>query len=119
MLKKLMAVTGMALLLAGCAAQSDASSPSDSPSPDASETTPTPTPEEAFLSEFHATNPDADRGTDQQWLDLANSVCSAYDAGASPNQVVDSMQGSSLDANEAASIVVLSAQYLCPEYYTN
>lgn len=112
-MKKLIAVAGVALMLTGCAGQTDAAGTSaEAPATQ----TPEPTSEEAFLTEFRATNPDADRATDEQWLNIANSVCDAYEAGASPNQVIDSMQGSSMDADEAASIVVLSAQYLCPEF---
>lgn len=105
MMKKVAAVAFSAVLLAGCA-----------PTPAQESETPSASPAEQLIDEFRAANPDADRATDEQWLDVAQSVCEAFESGATANQIVDSMQGSSLDANEAGSMVVLSAEYLCPEY---
>lgn len=104
------------LLLTGCA-----NSTPESPQP-SSTATPSPTPtasvsgEAAFVEQFRAQNPDAARATDAQWLAVGDSVCEALEAGASPNQVVDSMQGSNVSAAEAASAIVLAATTLCPEF---
>lgn len=106
---KIAAMTASLLVLAGCSAGTPRPA-ADSPTP-----TPTQTADEQFVAAFRDQNADADRGTDAQWLAVGHSVCDALDAGASPNQVVDTMQGSSLDATEAASSITLAVEYLCPE----
>lgn len=104
---KLLTVIAMsALLLTGCAGQAEAT-----PKPTVSAT-----PEDAFATELREQVPDYDRATDQQWLEVGQAVCKAYDAGATPNQVVDSMQGQNVTADEAAALVVIAAETLCPEY---
>lgn len=105
-MRKLGLVLASVLVITGCA-----STPVEQPTP-----TPTQDAESAFIEQFRGANPDAGRATDEQWLTVAESVCAAFEAGASANQIVDSMQGSSLDADEAASVVVIASQTICPEF---
>lgn len=111
-MKKQLAAAALVLMLSGCAA-SPAVDPTNS---DVETPTTDLSPEEAFLSEFRDANPDADRATDEQWLAVGDSVCEAFESGASANEIVDTMQDSSLDPTEAASIVVSAAFHLCPEF---
>lgn len=113
--KKLIAVVGIALLLTGCSSEPEPTATA-TPETTAASTEPAASPESAFLTEFRSTNPDADRGTDEQWLNLGQSICDALEAGASPNQIVDSLQDGNADADEAASAIVLAAEHLCPEF---
>jgi hypothetical protein len=106
MKKKLLVIATTALLLAGCAGQA----------PEASGPTATTTPADAFESQLRENMDDYDRATDGQWLEVGTTVCEAYEAGATPNQVIDSMQGSSVSAEEAAALVIVAAATLCPEF---
>lgn len=103
---KLLTVAAIALLLTGCAAQTS----------DAAKPTATTTPAGAFETELREHVTDYDRATDEQWLEVGKAVCEAYEAGATPNQVIDSMQGQNVTADEAAALVIVAAETLCPEY---
>lgn len=106
---KLFAVIAATLLLAGCAGTEESA-----PAPSATVTKAQA--EATYLEELQEAIPDHARATTAQWLDVGNSICAAYKEGVSPNEVIDSMQGSNLTADEAAAVVVLSAKNLCPEY---
>lgn len=102
------------ILLAGCTAAPDAAEPTPTPTPKQATNQ---TPNEAYVTAYRATNPDATRATDEQWLELGQAACDALAAGASPGQVTGQMlQGDTLTADEAASAVLLATEHLCPAY---
>lgn len=109
MKRKVLTVAAVALLLTGCAGAEE-SAPATPTAVDTAEA------EATFLEQLQTAIPDHARATTAQWLDVGNSICAAYEEGATPNQVVDSMEGSNLSADEAAAVVVISAETLCPEY---
>lgn len=119
---RVVVVALVALLLTGCALLEARPVPttSESGTAGAAETSaPAPqaqTPESAFIAAFFAAQPQAADIPEQQWLDIGIAVCEAFDAGATAAQVVDSMQGDAVTADEAAALVVSAARHLCPEY---
>lgn len=106
---KMLTLIAVGMLLAGCAGTNE-------PAPAQTTAATTAQAEAAYLEDLQAAIPDHARATTAQWLDIGNAICAAYEEGASPNQVVDSMQGSNLTADEAAAVIVISADKLCPEY---
>lgn len=107
---KKLGIIGVAavLLLTGCASTAE-------PALTASEA-PVVVGPDAFIDAFRVANSGADRATDDQWIAVGDSVCTALEAGATPNQTIDEMQGSTLSAEEAASAVLLATEHLCPEF---
>lgn len=111
MRKKLIALVGAGLLLTGCSATSE---PEPAATGEVAEATATP--EDEFIEAFRSENPNSDRADDETWLGIATAICNALDNGASPNQIIDTMQGDDTDPEEMASLLLLSIEHLCPEH---
>lgn len=113
MRKKLMALLGAGLMLTACGTTPETATESTQPSPTAPAELP---PEAGFIAEFRAQNPDADRATDAQWLDVATAICDSLDTGATPNEIIDSMGGGTVTPEEAASAIVIATETMCTEH---
>jgi hypothetical protein len=85
------------------------------------------TPEEEYLSNLHSMNDwIVEANTDQDLIELGNTVCSVYDDGYSTDDIITEL-ATSLDTSEvgddaylfAGHILGSAVKYLCPEYISD
>jgi hypothetical protein len=116
----LYAVTGAALCasLTACVSPQAPNGPKlPPPSPTAgAEATPGLSDADLFLTAARAVAPDLAVVDDSTLTNLGESVCNAFDAGATSGMVAKTMLGSGMDATAAGAVVGAATSTLCPEH---
>ncbi len=69
-----------------------------------------------FLTTARAVAPALEAVDDSTLTDLGESVCGAFDAGATTALVAKTMLGSGMDATQAGAVVGAATTTLCPEH---
>jgi len=92
-------------------------SPSPAPAPSAAQSSETALSDsDLFLAAARAVAPDLQAVPDSDLIDLGQSVCGAFDAGADTATIGVTMITSGLDATASGAVVGAATSTLCPEH---